>query len=48
MSAVALLDEGRAGFEEETREFTSGNLCRCGADPNIVAAIRDVAGRGAE
>jgi xanthine dehydrogenase YagT iron-sulfur-binding subunit len=45
MSAVALLDEGRAGSDEEIREFMSGNLCRCGAYPNIVAAIRDVAGR---
>jgi xanthine dehydrogenase YagT iron-sulfur-binding subunit len=44
MSAVALLDEGRAGSDEEIREFMSGNLCRCGAYPNIVAAIRDVAG----
>ena len=46
MSAVALLEEGRAGSDEEIREFMSGNLCRCGAYPNIVAAIRDVAGRG--
>ncbi|RVU22323.1 (2Fe-2S)-binding protein [Streptomyces antnestii] len=44
MSAVALLDEGRAGSDEEIREFMSGNLCRCAAYPNIVAAIRDVAG----
>ena len=45
MSAVALLEEGRAGSEEEIREFMSGNLCRCGAYPNIVAAIRETAGR---
>jgi xanthine dehydrogenase YagT iron-sulfur-binding subunit len=44
MSAVALLAEGRAGCDEEIREFMSGNLCRCGAYPNIVAAIREVAG----
>ena len=44
MSAVALLAEGRAGSEEEIREFMSGNICRCGAYPNIVAAIRDAAG----
>jgi xanthine dehydrogenase YagT iron-sulfur-binding subunit len=44
MSAVALLDEGRAGSDAEIREFMSGNLCRCGAYPNIVAAIREVAG----
>ena len=47
MSAVALLAEGRAGSEEEIREFMSGNICRCGAYPNIVAAIRDAAGRDA-
>ena len=46
MSAVALLGEGRAGSDEEIREFMSGNLCRCGAYPNIVAAIREAAGRG--
>ena len=45
MSAVALLEEGRAGSDEEIREFMSGNLCRCGAYPNIVAAIRAAAGR---
>ena len=48
LSAVALLEEGRAGSDAEIREFMSGNLCRCGAYPNIVAAIRDVAGRGSE
>jgi len=32
----------RAGSDGEIREFMSGNLCRCGAYPNIVAAIRDV------
>jgi xanthine dehydrogenase YagT iron-sulfur-binding subunit len=46
LSAVCLLSEGRAGSEEEIREFMSGNLCRCGAYPNIVAAIREVAGIG--
>jgi xanthine dehydrogenase YagT iron-sulfur-binding subunit len=44
MSAVALLAEGRAGSDEEIREFMSGNICRCGAYPNIVAAIREAAG----
>jgi xanthine dehydrogenase YagT iron-sulfur-binding subunit len=44
VSAVALLAEGRAGSDAEIREFMSGNICRCGAYPNIVAAIRDVAG----
>jgi xanthine dehydrogenase YagT iron-sulfur-binding subunit len=48
MSAVALLREGRAGSDEQIREFMSGNICRCGAYPNIVAAIREVAARGAQ
>ena len=43
LSAVSLLAEGRAGTDDEIREFMSGNLCRCGAYPNIVAAIREVA-----
>ena len=46
-SATALLDEMRAdgaGFtDDEIRERMSGNICRCGAYPNIVAAIRAVA-----
>jgi xanthine dehydrogenase YagT iron-sulfur-binding subunit len=46
MSAVGLLGEGRAGTDEDIREFMSGNICRCGAYANIVAAIREVAGRG--
>jgi xanthine dehydrogenase YagT iron-sulfur-binding subunit len=46
MSAVALLAEGRAGSDEDIREFMSGNICRCGAYSNIIAAIREVAGRG--
>ena len=45
MSGVGLLAEGRAGSEDEIREFMSGNICRCGAYPNIVAAIREVAAR---
>ena len=46
MSAVGLLAEGRAGSDEDIREFMSGNICRCGAYSNIVAAIREAAGRG--
>jgi xanthine dehydrogenase YagT iron-sulfur-binding subunit len=42
MSAVALLDEGHAGSDAEIRAWMSGNICRCGAYPNIVAAVRDV------
>jgi xanthine dehydrogenase YagT iron-sulfur-binding subunit len=48
ISTVALLREGRAGSDEQVREFMSGNICRCGAYPNIVAVIREVAGRGGE
>lgn len=44
LSAVALLAEGRAGSDDQIREFMSGNICRCGAYPNIVAAIRMAAG----
>ena len=43
MSGVACIAEGHAGSDEEVREWMSGNLCRCGAYPNIVAAIRQVA-----
>ena len=42
MSAVACLREGHTGSEEEVREYMSGNICRCGAYPNIVDAIMDV------
>jgi xanthine dehydrogenase YagT iron-sulfur-binding subunit len=45
MSAVALINEGHAGSDAEIREWMSGNICRCGAYPNIVAAIRDAAQR---
>jgi len=44
MSAIACIGEGRATSADEVREFMSGNLCRCGAYQNIVAAILDVAG----
>lgn len=40
MSAVACIREGHAGSDEEIREYMSGNLCRCGAYPHIVAAVR--------
>ena len=39
MSAVAVIAEGRARTDDEIREAMSGNICRCGAYPNIVAAI---------
>jgi xanthine dehydrogenase YagT iron-sulfur-binding subunit len=41
MCAVGLIEEGRAGDDDEIREQMSGNLCRCGAYVNIVAAVRD-------
>jgi xanthine dehydrogenase YagT iron-sulfur-binding subunit len=42
MSAVACIREGHANSELEIREFMSGNICRCGAYPNIVNAIQEV------
>jgi xanthine dehydrogenase YagT iron-sulfur-binding subunit len=42
MSAVACIHEGHANSPEEIREYMSGNICRCGAYPNIVKAIEDV------
>ncbi|WP_428391399.1 (2Fe-2S)-binding protein [Lichenicoccus sp.] len=48
MSAVACIEEGHAGDDATIREYMSGNLCRCGAYPGIVAAIRDVASAGAD
>jgi xanthine dehydrogenase YagT iron-sulfur-binding subunit len=43
MSAVACIREGHAGSDDEIREYMAGNLCRCGAYPNIVAAVRQAA-----
>jgi xanthine dehydrogenase YagT iron-sulfur-binding subunit len=39
MSAIACVREGHAGSDHEIREYMSGNLCRCAAYPNIVAAV---------
>jgi xanthine dehydrogenase YagT iron-sulfur-binding subunit len=39
-SAVGLISEGKASSADEIRELMSGNICRCGAYPNIVAAIQ--------
>ena len=44
LSALAVVDEGRARTDDEIREAMSGNLCRCGAYANIVAAVRALAG----
>jgi xanthine dehydrogenase YagT iron-sulfur-binding subunit len=47
-SAVGLIGEGRAHTADEVRELMSGNICRCGAYPNILAAVRDVMQAGGE
>jgi xanthine dehydrogenase YagT iron-sulfur-binding subunit len=46
-SAAGLIAEGRAHTRDEIRELMSGNICRCGAYPNIVAAIDEVLSRNA-
>ncbi|WP_158828726.1 (2Fe-2S)-binding protein [Mucilaginibacter lacusdianchii] len=46
MSAVACVREGHANSEMEIREYMSGNICRCGAYPNIVNAILEVKAGG--
>lgn len=43
-SAVGLINEGSAKTEDEIREQMSGNICRCGAYPNIVAAVKEAGG----
>ena len=45
MSAIACIDEAHAGSDAEVREWMSGNICRCGAYTNIVAAVRSAAAR---
>jgi xanthine dehydrogenase YagT iron-sulfur-binding subunit len=45
MSAIGCIDEGHARSAAEIREYMSGNLCRCAAYPNIVAAVEQ-ASRG--
>jgi xanthine dehydrogenase YagT iron-sulfur-binding subunit len=45
MSAVALLKEPWGPKDDDVREAMSGNICRCGAYPNIVAAIQEVRGK---
>jgi xanthine dehydrogenase YagT iron-sulfur-binding subunit len=44
-SALGLIAEGKAKTADEIRELMSGNICRCGAYPNIVAAILQAMGR---
>ena len=43
-SAAGLIAEGKARSPDEIRELMSGNICRCGAYPNIVAAIQQAMG----
>ena len=45
ISGVACIAEGHTDSPEETREWMSGNICRCGAYPGILAAIQSVARR---
>lgn len=45
MSAVGCINEGHIKSDTEIQEFMSGNLCRCGAYPNIVDAIKMAAGQ---
>jgi xanthine dehydrogenase YagT iron-sulfur-binding subunit len=45
VSAVGLLNEGRPANDAEIREGLAGNICRCGAYPGIVAAVREVRDR---
>ena len=44
-SAVGLMAEGKAKSADEIRELMSGNICRCGAYPHIVAAIQQAMGQ---
>ena len=46
MSGIACIREGHANSQEEIREYMSGNICRCGAYPNIVKAINEVKNGG--
>jgi xanthine dehydrogenase YagT iron-sulfur-binding subunit len=43
ISAVACVKEGHASSDDDIREFMSGNICRCAAYPNIVAAVKQAA-----
>ncbi|HEY3677262.1 MAG TPA: (2Fe-2S)-binding protein [Bradyrhizobium sp.] len=43
LSGIACVKEGHAGSDDDIREYMSGNVCRCAAYPNIVAAVRQAA-----
>jgi xanthine dehydrogenase YagT iron-sulfur-binding subunit len=44
MSGVACVKEGHTDTDDDIREYMSGNICRCAAYPNIVAAVKQAAG----
>jgi xanthine dehydrogenase YagT iron-sulfur-binding subunit len=44
MSAIGCVHEGHAADDASIREYMSGNICRCSAYPNIVAAINQAKG----
>jgi len=46
MSGIACVREGHANSEDEIRQYMSGNICRCGAYPNIIDAIMEVKQKG--
>lgn len=48
MSAIGLISEGRTQTDEQIKLFMAGNLCRCGAYPNIFAAVKQVAEQEAQ
>jgi xanthine dehydrogenase YagT iron-sulfur-binding subunit len=48
MSATALIAEGHTGSADEIREWMSGNICRCAAYPQIVAALMEVVSEAAD
>ena len=43
VSAIACVKEGHAADDDDIREYMSGNICRCAAYPNIVAAVKQAA-----
>ena len=47
-SAIGMLQEGKANTRADVKELMSGNLCRCGANTNIIDAIMEVKGGGRE
>lgn len=45
-SAIGMFSEGKANSEADVKELMSGNLCRCGANTNIINAIMEVKNEG--